>query len=205
MGTKEAPGIFDCYKEAKPNEPMFVLLGRDPRAPALVRAWADASEARGTNPAKVAESRSCADAMDVYRAELAGDPLPGAPAKRPPCWGHADNRTPDRWVGAFESREAAIEDGREQYDASFWIQRGHHPALDSLVPDALDVIEQMADTARGEAGAGASEWPDVGKEGRAALEAMLERWAAKYAPAVTFWIADGEPECVEVVKAGVPQ
>ena len=29
MGTKNNPGKFDCYEHAKPDEPMFVLLGRD--------------------------------------------------------------------------------------------------------------------------------------------------------------------------------
>ncbi|HAW11807.1 MAG TPA: aspartate decarboxylase, partial [Chloroflexi bacterium] len=30
MGTKNNPGKFDCYDDAHPDEPMFVLLGRDP-------------------------------------------------------------------------------------------------------------------------------------------------------------------------------
>lgn len=40
MGTKNAPAPFDCYANALPDEPMFVLLARDPHAPALVRLWA---------------------------------------------------------------------------------------------------------------------------------------------------------------------
>lgn len=40
MGTKNKPGKFDCYHSAEPDEPMFVLLGRDPLAPVLVRLWA---------------------------------------------------------------------------------------------------------------------------------------------------------------------
>ena len=43
MGTKRSPGAYDCYANAKPDEPMFVLLGRDERAPALVHAWAAVS------------------------------------------------------------------------------------------------------------------------------------------------------------------
>lgn len=39
MGTKTSPGQFDCYANAEPNEPMFVLLGRDPSAAFAVRAW----------------------------------------------------------------------------------------------------------------------------------------------------------------------
>ena len=33
MGTKNNPGQFDCYRNAEPDEPMFVLLARDERAP----------------------------------------------------------------------------------------------------------------------------------------------------------------------------
>lgn len=40
MGTKNNPGNFDCYTNAEPDEPMFILLGRDPLAPALVKIWA---------------------------------------------------------------------------------------------------------------------------------------------------------------------
>lgn len=40
MGSKTNPGKFDCYAAALPDEPMFVLLGRDPLAPFLVSIWA---------------------------------------------------------------------------------------------------------------------------------------------------------------------
>ena len=39
MATKNNPGQFDCYENAAPDEPMFILLARDPVAPALVEAW----------------------------------------------------------------------------------------------------------------------------------------------------------------------
>ncbi len=39
MGTKNKPGAFDCYANAKPDEPMFVLLGRDPTGAPLVLYW----------------------------------------------------------------------------------------------------------------------------------------------------------------------
>ena len=39
MGTKNNPGKFDCYENAEPDEPMFVLLGRDPLAAHLVSLW----------------------------------------------------------------------------------------------------------------------------------------------------------------------
>ena len=39
MGTKNNPGTFDCYQNAAPDEPMFVLLARDPLAAHLVSIW----------------------------------------------------------------------------------------------------------------------------------------------------------------------
>lgn len=39
MATKRNPGTFDCYTKADIDEPMFVLLGRDPTAATIVRGW----------------------------------------------------------------------------------------------------------------------------------------------------------------------
>ncbi len=71
MATKNNPGKFDCYANALPDEPMFILLGRDRHAPDLVRAWADSREKAGEDPVKVAEARQCADAMDRWRVRIA--------------------------------------------------------------------------------------------------------------------------------------
>jgi hypothetical protein len=40
MGTKNNPGKYDCYQNALPDEPMFVLLARDPDFSRLVNEWA---------------------------------------------------------------------------------------------------------------------------------------------------------------------
>jgi hypothetical protein len=40
MGTKNQPGEFDCYANALPDEPMFVLLARDPDFERRVCEWA---------------------------------------------------------------------------------------------------------------------------------------------------------------------
>lgn len=72
MGTKNNPGEYDCYEKADPDEPIFVLLGRDRFAASLVRLWAHAKQAvneeilasRGwVKNKKVVEARDCADAM----------------------------------------------------------------------------------------------------------------------------------------------
>lgn len=64
MGTKNNPGAFDCYANAHPDEPMFILLGRDKHAPMLVWLWATLRELDSEDPVKVAEARQCvADMM----------------------------------------------------------------------------------------------------------------------------------------------
>lgn len=63
MGTKRNPEPHDCYENAEPDEPMFVLLGRDPIAPFIVDLWAGMREQlRGPGP-KVEEASRCAEAM----------------------------------------------------------------------------------------------------------------------------------------------
>ena len=76
MGTKNNPGKFDCYANAEPDEPMFILLGRDPHAADAVRKWAYDRETmieRGAKPPEdmrmVVEARECADAMERYATE----------------------------------------------------------------------------------------------------------------------------------------
>jgi hypothetical protein len=68
VGTKNNPGSYDCYANAEPDEPMFVLLGHDKHAPALVWLWAVLRELDGESPEKVAESRACVTAMVEYGA-----------------------------------------------------------------------------------------------------------------------------------------
>lgn len=70
MGTKNNPGQFDCYTAAHPDEPMFVLLGRDHSAPSLVEAWANTREQRGVDPNKIAEARGCANMMRAWLISL---------------------------------------------------------------------------------------------------------------------------------------
>ena len=78
MATKNNPGAYDCYANAHPDEPMFVLLGRDRHAPMLVRLWAAIRGMDGEDEHKVAEALACAEAMDAWVArglrELASPP-----------------------------------------------------------------------------------------------------------------------------------
>jgi hypothetical protein len=60
MGTKRNPGRFDCYERADTDEPMFILLGRDRHASALVNLWAEMREKENEDPAVVEEARKVA-------------------------------------------------------------------------------------------------------------------------------------------------
>lgn len=67
--TKNNPGTYDCYAAAEPDEPMFVLLGRDPDAPGLVDLWACIRERLGER-AKAADARAVAAAMRSWLKNL---------------------------------------------------------------------------------------------------------------------------------------
>lgn len=73
MGTKTDPGPFNCLAAAEPDEPIFILLGRDPHAHVAVRRWADDREQwirAGAKPLedmrRVWEARECADKMEAF-------------------------------------------------------------------------------------------------------------------------------------------
>ena len=68
MGTKNDPGEYDCYANAKDDEPMFVLLARDPIAPVLVHLWVMMRGLMGKmNPEKDIEAQNCAAEMKRWK------------------------------------------------------------------------------------------------------------------------------------------
>ena len=90
MGTKRNPGRHDYYDAARPDEPMFVLLARDPSAPLLVRQWAEMRptarpDKRGDprEAAKIAEALALAEQMERWRDENRTDSKPQAGQKSP--------------------------------------------------------------------------------------------------------------------------
>ena len=76
MGTKNAPGLFDCHANAEPDEPMFVLLGRDKHAPLLVNLWATLRRLEGEDPAKVDEAVKCANDMVTWLGQVKPGTVP---------------------------------------------------------------------------------------------------------------------------------
>lgn len=79
MNTKSSPSAHDCYAKLKPDEPYFVLMGRDPNAAETVRFWAERrkiaiEDGLSTDKMeKVDEAYACADAMTLYRTRRSGD------------------------------------------------------------------------------------------------------------------------------------
>jgi hypothetical protein len=73
MGTKNNPGAYDCYAKLLPDEPHFVLMGRDKHAPAVIKMWAQLRIDDGEDPAKVAEALTCVGAMMHWRAKQKGE------------------------------------------------------------------------------------------------------------------------------------
>lgn len=63
MGTKNNPSAFDCYANAAPDEPYFVLLARDKHAPTLIWLWALLRELEQEDVAKVAGARDIVEDM----------------------------------------------------------------------------------------------------------------------------------------------
>lgn len=74
MATKNNPGKFDCYANAAPDEPMFILLGRDRHAPILVKIWTALRLTEGEDPEKTGDAMLCALQMGRYREELGKPP-----------------------------------------------------------------------------------------------------------------------------------
>lgn len=76
MGTKLNPSPYDCYHKALPDEPIFVLLGRDEHAPEVVSYWAHLraggsprvkSVSLPPTDSKALEALRCAQEMHRYR------------------------------------------------------------------------------------------------------------------------------------------
>lgn len=81
MGTKNKPGQFDCYANAEPDEPMFVLLGRDPTASLVVTFWRALkmkmreSGTSSVSDLKLEEARECSLDLAAWAKKNGKDPV----------------------------------------------------------------------------------------------------------------------------------
>lgn len=84
MGSKANPGRYDCYANALPDEPLFVLLARDPDFEEIVRIWAlrrqqriDRGAAPPTDKELVLEALQCAEDGATWRSKAISEhPIP---------------------------------------------------------------------------------------------------------------------------------
>lgn len=84
MPTKQNPGVFDCYKAALPDEPIFVILGRDLAGPATLGYWAQQRIALGKTDSqddldRITAALAEAEEMRTWRErnmEIAIDGIP---------------------------------------------------------------------------------------------------------------------------------
>lgn len=70
--TEEISDPNSCFNRALPEEPMFVLLGRDASAPDVLRRWASDRVERGKNQAgdqQIVKALKLAEEMERYLAD----------------------------------------------------------------------------------------------------------------------------------------
>ncbi len=67
-------GNHDCLAKRRPGEPMFILLGRDPDAWQIVRAWAARRLNAGGDPEHSLQGMKTANAMREYAADPSNRP-----------------------------------------------------------------------------------------------------------------------------------
>lgn len=115
-------------------------------------------------------------------------------------WGVASSPDAERWEGAYESREEAIELGRSDLDLDddcpFWVIMGEFP--DPATAFDVDAILELA----GERACdnwnevAAEDFPVVSRAARDELERLLRDWARQHVEP-RGWQAVGEPEQIE--------
>ena len=74
-------GNHDCLAMRRADEPMFILLGRDPDAHNIVRAWANRRLAAGGDPKHCNQALATADRMQAYASCPANAPASAPPAE----------------------------------------------------------------------------------------------------------------------------
>lgn len=78
METKDNPNPGGCLAKALPDEPMFILLGRDPSAPDAIRRWCElraldsVSGEKRQDAEQLDEAFLTAEAMEAWRESNAG-------------------------------------------------------------------------------------------------------------------------------------
>jgi len=108
-------------------------------------------------------------------------------------WGWTEDPN-TRYHGEHSTKEGAIEEARVECGGRvFYVAEGHCPDPSSYVPDADFLIEMMNESACGECGDAAEDWPDVSNEAEQELTELLVDWARRHCP-ISFYLVEGAPE-----------
>lgn len=143
--TKTHPGAFRCYEAALPDEPMFVILGRDPAGPATLEFWAQerVKQQKVHEPddqarikAAIDEAKDMQDWRDLH-LDPTGD---GRPSWKLPRPGYADWERPPVavWQGDVGNlfRVPGVE-GTQTMDQIAEVYRQHAQMTAELAMQAL--------------------------------------------------------------------
>lgn len=79
LKRNERDDANSCWNKAAEDERLFVLLGRDPAAPAIIRAWCAERIRLGLNSrtdSQILSAESAANLMELERAERAKSAAP---------------------------------------------------------------------------------------------------------------------------------
>jgi len=123
-------------------------------------------------------------------------------SERRAVWGWSTTEHGERYDGACDSREEAIDEARLNTEPgeTFYVLKGEFPDPTEALPDADRIIEWMGEHAHDNWN-DRDGWPIVTHEAAVELEELLAAWARKHVK-VTFWIGIGEPERIDAVSGG---
>lgn len=113
MSTKQNPGAFNCYKAALPDEPIFVVLGRDPAGPATLDKWCHERIILGKNASaddrnRLREAINQAAEMAEWRERMMEASVDGVPPWRLPMQFVTDDTKPVCILQPDEVQDARI-------------------------------------------------------------------------------------------------
>lgn len=114
LATAQPQGVPECCVPDD-GEPSFVLLGRDPQAPALIETWAADRERAEPSSNKPGRARAIAAAMREFKAANPGKGMPAdALAAAPTPHGGEDARDAERYRNLVKSGKfvPSIDEGR---------------------------------------------------------------------------------------------
>lgn len=131
------------------------------------------------NPAAVSLDVGVTATFLVTPAGLAALGPPAKCVGPTTAWFHASCRDQDTgWPGPFDTREAAIADGRAVYDHDFVVAEAAKLDPAEFMMSADQIVDEMSERADELA-----EWPRVSDEAKEELDALLTAWARKHCSA----------------------